>query len=432
VIEVIVASTLITLAVGLAIRHHHFLFAVALAMVGAYELSAPVLIAFLDDATLVPALAIFQEQASTEAVETFTRGLLAFFAFFVGAYIVAGPGKTSVASSVKANAGSGNEPRVFIPVILVFGIISVVTGAGQSRLEDYVGELNPTTRFFSYGALLFVVCGAILWHQLFWKKWSAFVVTALCFLPLTIELFIAGKRQWFAPAAFILLMLILYSRVRYKLAFAAASIFVVTAFFALQYSLREQIQQADSELGTAPFVWAILIPQMNEFLGVGAISFYSWNMFVLEGTSPTWGLHWGFHLLNAFPFIKLGDMLFPAYSQQIYTTYSNVAPWGALSMVADAIIGFGWLGVPLLGIALGALCRKAHEYLVVAMQRGMPGDAKSIYTLSLIAVLFLKYRSGIGDAIQAAVAFSILYWTIVLVARLSFTSDLRVARRPAP
>jgi hypothetical protein len=142
-------------------------------------------------------------------------------------------------------------------------------------------------------------------------------------------------------------------------------------------------------------------------------------------------LHWGFHLLNAFPFIKLGDLLFPAYSQQLYTTYTNVAPWGALSMVADAIIGFGWLGVPLLGIALGVLCRKAHEYLVIAMQRGMPGDAKSIYMLSLIAVLFLKYRSGIGDAIQAAVAFSILYWTIILVARLSFSSDLRVARRPA-
>jgi hypothetical protein len=218
---------------------------------------------------------------------------------------------------------------------------------------------------------------------------------------------------------------------RYKLALTAASIFLVTAFFALQYSLREQIQQADSTVETAPFMWAILIPQLNEFLGVGATSFYSWNVFVLERTSPTWGLHWAFHLLNAFPFIKLGDLLSPAYSQQIYTTYSNVAPWGALSMVADAIIGFGWLGVPLLGIALGVLCRRAHEYLVIAMRRGMPGDAKSIYLLSLIAMVLLKYRSGIGDVLQSGVSFSILYWAIVLFGRILVASVLHSMRRAA-
>src|SRR5438876_1588185 len=227
-------------------------------------------------------------------------------------------------------------------------------------------------------------------------------------------------------------MFVLYSPVRFKALLVVGITGIVTVLFALQFALREEVQQGPTGFETQPLAFAVVAPQLGEFMGIGSTSLHAWTSFVTDQTPVTNGVHWAFHALNTIPFLKLADTWFPQYSEDLYRTYGELAPWGGLSMLADALMAMGLLGVPVLAVALGVLCRRAHEFTASAMRAGMPGDAYSMYYLSLIATLLLKYRSGIGDAIQAAVAFSILYWTIILVARLSFTSDLQVARQRAP
>ena len=93
-------------------------------------------------------------------------------------------------------------------------------------------------------------------------------------------------------------------------------------------------------------------------------------------------------------------------------------------MLADSLMAMGLLGVIVLAVAMGMLCRRAHEFTARVMRDGMPGDVYSLYVLSVVSTLLLKYRSGVGDALQSFVSFSVLFWFVAFLGYL--TLDRRV------
>jgi hypothetical protein len=413
VLQIVAASTLVVLCATVAFLRGHHLFGIALVLIGGYELTGPLLLLLVDDSPL-QAVELFANHASPGSIDSLSGFLLLFFILFISSYVACSLNNQAVIPP--ADDRRASTVLVFIPVILAFGLVSVATGAGEARLDDYAGEAREATRFFSYGASLFVVCVAIGLHQLGRHHWLGLTITFLCLAPLAVELFIAGRRQWFGPGALLVLLLLLYSRQRYKAALAGGVVLLTFWLFAIQYGFREDIQQGQQGTLMLPETLAVIGPQLGEFAAVGLISLNAWTRYVEDASaSLTDGVHWLFHLLNTVPFVKAGDYLFPQYADALYDSYETIAPWGALSMLADAMMGFGWLGGPIVAILLGWLCHTAHTCARGYLQHGLvPGSPNAIFVLSLISVLLLKYRSGFGDVIQTTVSFSILYWCIVL------------------
>jgi|SRR5437762_1439229 len=423
---IIVTAASVLLAAVVALFHRHYIFAAAIALLGAYELLGPIILLVLEDPSTNPALTIFAEYSSEQDLEGFAQALLLFFALFVSAYLLGGrpPGRHVPTRLEFPRMSVGLA--IFPVVILAFGIVSVATGAGQTRLEDYVGieSAAESSRFFAYGGLLLVACTGIVLNKLSARQIVAALAIVTCVAPLLVELFIAGRRQWFAPSALLMLMFMLYSPVRFKALLAGGLTCVVAILFALQFALREEVQQGSTGFETQALAFAVLAPQLGEFVGIGSTSLHAWNSFVTGQTPVTNGVHWAFHALNTIPFLRLGDTWFPQYSADLYRMYNEIAPWGGLSMLADSLMAMGLLGVIVLAVAMGMLCRRAHEFTARVMRDGMPGDVYSLYVLSVVSTLLLKYRSGVGDALQSFVSFSVLFWFVAFLGYL--TLDRRV------
>src|SRR2546427_2024664 len=161
---IIVTAASVFVAAIVAFLRGHYIFAVAIALLGAYELLGPILLLVVDDPTTLQALTILAEDLSQQELAGFVQALLLFFALFIAAYLLGGrpPGRrvSTRPGSLRLSAG----PAIFPVVILAFGIVSVATGAGQARLEDYlgIGDAAESSRFFAYGGLLLVVCAGIV------------------------------------------------------------------------------------------------------------------------------------------------------------------------------------------------------------------------------------------------------------------------------
>jgi hypothetical protein len=411
----------------------HYIFAIALVLIAGYEVSGPALFLLGEDRIATNALLLFADYASEQSIMTLVAGLLGFFALFIATYVAAGP-LFQRRKVVAASQGDPSEALLIVPVVLlVFGLISMATGAGQTRLEDYGWTGVQTTeysRFFSYGGVLLVIAAYLtVQHAVAKQVWIVMGVI-LCAAPLLVELFIGGRRQWFAPSFFLVLLFLFYGNAKYKFLLSLALALALSIVFAFQYGLRELAWlQAETTIATEPWLYGILAPQAVEFVAIGATSFYAWHFFAYGAEQPTGGFQWIFQILNSVPFLKLGDMLYPSFNDRLQEIYGFLTPWGGLSAIADGVLAFGVWGLPLAALLLALFCRFAHESVSSAFRDGIPTNLQSVYTVSLIATLLTKYRSGFGDAIQAAIAFSILYWAIVLFGRAVFDVLFRPAAR---
>src|SRR5437762_9485201 len=93
---IIVTAASVLLAAVVALFHRHYIFAAAIALLGAYELLGPIILLVLEDPSTNPALTIFAEYSSEQDLEGFAQALLLFFALFVSAYLLGGrpPGRS--------------------------------------------------------------------------------------------------------------------------------------------------------------------------------------------------------------------------------------------------------------------------------------------------------------------------------------------------
>src|SRR2546427_13017830 len=86
---VIVTAASVLLVAVVAVLRRHYIFAAAIAVLGAYELLGPILLLLVHDPTMLQALTLFAEESSTQDLDGFVQATLLFFALFVAAYLLA-------------------------------------------------------------------------------------------------------------------------------------------------------------------------------------------------------------------------------------------------------------------------------------------------------------------------------------------------------
>jgi hypothetical protein len=198
-------------------------------------------------------------------------------------------------------------------------------------------------------------------------------------------------------------------------------------FFGVQFWLRSE--NVDGNIATG-FFDGVVAPQLGEFVAVGSTSFYSWTSYVLGNEPVTLGAHWAFHLANSLPFLKFGSLFFPDYGARLLDIYRSLAPWGALSNLADSVLGFGVAGVILLSILSGVLIRYWHSLMVKYYSKGIQISVGGVYIGSVISTTILKYRSGLGDAFFYLIFITVLYFSLVWMGVLwQCLLDLFLARK---
>lgn len=398
-------------------------------LVGAYELPG---LALFYIRVNVPAIqsaqALFDEMATPAMVFSHVLTLIVFFLSFAVASVFGNQhGSQSFENSLKRtglNALPGpSQPRLgrvlkvfggcLALVIFAFGIVSVLHEEGLRRLDDYLGGDYEGLQVFSYGIGLLPVlaCFAVMLYMRGQKKFAAVMFVAA--LPLLHEIFLTSRRQFFLPALFVILMWRLYgANKRLSWISIAGVVAVVLVFFGLQFSLRERVTGADVTISDSALAGAIA-PQLGEFVAIGATSLSSYP--VVEKRGVTYGSQFVVTALNAVPFAKLGNALFPDEAQQFMDIARTVAPIGGLSMIAECYLSFGRVGVVLLGLLVAVLAGKLHLRLIDFYSRRQ-FSAMNILFVSVGCVLLGKYRSGISDAFLAFTSISILFLALYLLA----------------
>lgn len=421
----------IAASVGLYFRSGHILFAIFILLFGLYELPGPILFSGVLGEDFIWAQVIFMDAASIVAVNEYLLALITLFGLLNIVYILSIK-MISFRVASWSQTTKYDLPRAFdfmAFVVFVFGLVSVYVGAGAIRILDYVGEALPTTPLFSYGITLLpaVVLTAYYYFRRGNYLRGSFIIFSI--LPLSHEIFLTSRRQFFAPSVLALILVMLHDKsikYKYRMMFALATLTLI--FFGMQYWLRHEF--ADNASADSGFA-AIVEPQLGEFVAIGSTSFHAWMKFAMSSDTVTYGWHWVFQALNSFPFIKVGDLLFPSYGNELLMVVSQLAPFGGLSIVADALMAFGYFGVVFLGLFLGVSIAFLHAAMTKFLYSGFRMNVIGIYLLTLISMVVLKYRSGLGDIFKNFIALSLLFVFIVFVwSFLLSTQWSRSARTP--
>ena len=306
----------------------------------------------------------------------------------------------------------------FILFVLFCGIISFATKAGENRLLDYLGQDVQVTPFYSYGCIFIPVLAFLGIDFLGREKKRLMTLLLLSFFPLAYQIFLSSRRQNFIPLIGALLIALIYREdLKKKWIYILLIAFLASLFLGAQFLVRDQL--ATAEATSDSLLDASIIAQLGEFISVGSTSLASWDQYVINSSPTTHGFHLFYIFLNCMPYLKLGNYFYPMYGNELYQAYFALAPVGALSFVADSILAFGFIGFPLLGIALGFAISWSHIILRIYLSHGLLITEKSLYALSLICIILFKYRSGVGDAMLSGVNFTILYWFIVYFSSIS-------------
>lgn len=319
----------------------------------------------------------------------------------------------------------------FLVLMLAFGIISTATGAGASRLQDYTKNIyendsaaGGAVTILNYGQALLVCCPIIIFITIQQKKGTSrttwlIAITALC-LPILREIFIAGRRQFFAPAILTTILIILYSQhLKSRKKVLAIIMGTALAVVTIQFSLR-QITQSGAEISAEQVADSDLsiLSFLSEFLGVGAISFNAVNSIGTE--EATLGEHLLLAALKGIPVIHLDEFTTKTLNLSPWDRYLEITPFGAFPMLADAWLAGGWAGILLFGLAAGMATNIAHTTFRKATSEGHQLSMADVYKLSLFVTLLAQYRKGLTDTLTIAISFSILFFfTAYLPARLA-------------
>src|SRR6267142_2343665 len=125
-----ISISCVTLGSIVGFKGRHYLFAIMLVMLGAYELSGPILYLGVDDINVLNALQIFAGYAFDDAIGSFSRALAVFFLLFIATYVLVGY-LTIHRPEPTRRAIFSRELVVLPPAVLAFGIVSVLTHAGE-------------------------------------------------------------------------------------------------------------------------------------------------------------------------------------------------------------------------------------------------------------------------------------------------------------
>jgi oligosaccharide repeat unit polymerase len=387
-------------------------------IVGLYELTGPFFF-YIDLSWIdLSSQRIFNIMASSKAVDGFVVMLLIFFISMNLTYIILK--RSSRLTGWPANTGydSDNYNQFDILALCIFivlsGIIAFNVEAGYARLLDYTGSVEGGSRIFSYGIVLIIPLFTYIFHFFYKKKLLSGISLLICCLPLAYQIFLTGRRQSLAPIGLILYLFIFYREVKFKYLWSVILTVCAVIFMGFQFSLRELISGSTTSMSDSVLSGS-LTPQFGEFGGVGSISF--WAVQLLTKADLTYGFHFLLAILNSIPFLKMGDIFFPSYTQELQAITKMLSPWGGFTMIAESYLAFGIFGILLLGVVLGVLLRFFHNIAIRSLYKESISYL-DVYWISLIAIILLKYRSGISDAFFAFTTFTILFYFVHKIGNL--------------
>jgi len=392
----------------------HYLFAITLGIIGFYELAESIFSEIISLEIIQSEIPSYIGRMDSPDVDALgiTLGRSVFFLFIIAAYLCTIRWSRRISLPVKYKNVSVFHFAFIILAVLAFGLISVYTGSGTKMLELYSrddvygqGAYVPLFYYATYLLVVLVILGISSFEK---KRWMVMAMLVVAAMPIVREIIISGKRQLWIPSFFVLLLYLLYSR-RLKInlkIWIPVLVAVIVLAMGLQFQLR-MIEQG-AEFG-GDFYSIVLWPFLEEFLGNGHVSRLAWNMYVEGNQSVQYGLQWLFIISNSFPYMKIGNLLWPHYRSEIDSIYFSVSPWGGLPIFADAIIAFGVFGIGLVGAVMGSLLAFAHKKIEYWFAQDIYITGHSVYLISLISTLVLKYRSGIGDVLRTIIFFSVLF-----------------------
>ncbi len=396
------------LAIGWYFKKRHYLFGIFVLLFGCYELPGPILFSGILGDDFVTAQRIFMSKADERSVTYYIYALSAFFVVLNGVYLSAV--RLRLIRSAAPNLQLRNQSRIFTTLILaifLFGLVSVYVDAGAVRVLDYLGESLSTSPLFSYGIILLASAVMVAYHHFSRRDWFVFILIVIALIPLLHEVFLTSRRQFFAPSIFSLLLIVLYdTRLRSRYLIITGLVMLSLLFFGIQFLVRSEVTDNVSTEGAFELFFA---PQLGEFVAIGSIGFYTWVSVVMGSMSVSYGFHIMYQALNAFPFIKLGNILFPSYGADLISIVSQLSPFGGFSIVADALFSFGLLGLLYMAIFIGFTIAIFHKLLLRYLSNGFVPTVASVYVVSLTATVLLKYRSGFGDMFMAFLTYTLLY-----------------------
>lgn len=407
-------------------HRHEYLLAVAIGLFGAYELMGPLFYRMDEIDLFINATRLYEFVATPQLVEAHEELIGVFLLFFVISYyslplIVERAfsfklGRAIFRPEEKTAPAPVKRYYFLLLVLLVFGVISVSQDVGTIRLHDYLGYEYVTTPFYSYGTLLIVVSAPLVVYTMLKKQWVLLGIILLACIPLSSQIFISSRRQFFAPIFVFLILHLLYSytsRKRYFWLLLCTTGAIV--FLGLQAQMR--ILFTGVELTEGDALTSIAL-QLGEFVAISSTTLYT--LAYIDPAFFTDFLH--FFVMgvgNMIPFVKFGDLLFPEYVQNIQRMIETVAPVGGLSLIAESYVAAGTTGVAIVAVLSGGLFSFGH---LAWKSYSISKDSLSprlIYFCCLICLLTLKYRSGYTDAFLATVNFSLLYAACMLPSLLA-------------
>ncbi len=416
------------LVVVFSYRHGSYAFCLFIALAMVYELSGLAIRAWTESLVfLIPSMRLYTYGSGITEV-TLQLHLLhvaIFLLLATASYYVAVPiFSARIRPPTKFRSVQSYWP--LLSLLLLFGVLSVLTGAGLARRADYelgsAGYGSTVTGIHSvifHGRSLLVVAAPLLLLSFRQKRWWLFGCISILALPIVEQLFVAGRRQAFVPFVLFLILYFLYTpTIKRKLLFLVpltmAFIVATGAMFAAR---ADYYKEAYALAGATQFYR----PVFQELMAVSTIS--SATIVELENKALT--LTYGGHLVRAFldsaiPFFKLGDYLRASIGlfAKSDLELDQIAPYGALSMLADSFLSFGHLGSVILGISAGLLFGWVNPRLQQAYSNLAALNFYDVWLACLVATILVNYRSGIGDAFALGIKFTILYWVPIAVASI--------------
>ena len=327
-----------------------------------------------------------------------------------------------------------NEPHIFddnrtyvllLAFVFIMGLVSMFSGAGEAWRSYYdvrdISMANPISPAHNYGRVLLVSVVCLIFTSLYKKNYKVLVIQILAILPITLEIFISGRRSSFGPSLLLVILSISYLRdLKYKKLILIISVALMLVVTSAQFLLRASYYHDTYGLYGIDF---ILKPVFGEFVSIGATSL---NTYMLVGDNElTLGLHYLTSIFDAIPYVKFGGVFADMVNASVSSDYRILSPYGGFSMLADAYLAFGRAGYLFLPVAFGIFMALAHAFFRHYCINSLVVNRISLFYYGFIPLVMMQYRVGVISAMKIIVSYIVFYIVTVII------TDVFIIRRKA-
>ncbi len=311
-------------------------------------------------------------------------------------------------------------------LLMAFGVISLIQGGGQARIAQYTSNADvQITPFHFYGIALAPLVWFYTIKNFFARNIKTAMLLIIMSLPAMLDMFIAGRRQMFAPLVFLLLYFLLLDKTlstKKKLSYLFIFGLSVLTLFSIQFSLRLKARMDASEFAFnySDFSANILLPQIGEFIGSGATGLAAYRDFIFDSFMKPLGFEsWIAFYSKSIPIVgkTVSAWLTQGTSLSMYD-FTTIAPFGALTVSAEGIVFLGIFGLLLYGLILGLITPIFDNIIQSGIDSQTCPSYLNVTILCIASIIFFKYRSGLADGLMSAYTTLLIYFLVYLAARI--------------